>query len=55
MNTGNAKVSYEQDIKPLFRARDVTAMRNAAGWDLHRYEDVKANATKKMIFERKSR
>lgn len=37
---------FEEDIKPLFRPRDVTVMRNVAGFDLSKYEDVKANADK---------
>lgn len=43
---------FSQDIKPLFRPRDVNAMRNFGGFDLHAYEDVKANA--KSILERLS-
>lgn len=35
-------LSYESDIKPLFRDSDVEAM--LAWFDLSEYEDVKANA-----------
>lgn len=42
---------FEADIKPLFRTRDVTCMR-FAGFDLHNYDDVKANAS--TIYERLS-
>jgi hypothetical protein len=42
--------SFEEDIKPLFRPRDVNVMRNVAGFDLSKYEDVKANVDR--IFER---
>lgn len=36
---------FEADIKPLFRNRDVIAMKSIAGFDLHKYEDVKSNAS----------
>lgn len=42
--------SFVIDIKPKFRPRDVNIMRAIGGFDLHVYEDVKANAQK--IFER---
>jgi len=35
---------FAQDIKPLFRDRDVVVMQAVAGFNLHKYEDVKANA-----------
>jgi hypothetical protein len=35
---------FAADIRPLFRARDVNAMKVFAGFDLHDYDDVKANA-----------
>jgi hypothetical protein len=40
---GQARIrpSFEQEIKPLFRQRDVRAM--AFAFDLHGYEDVVAN------------
>jgi hypothetical protein len=44
MSGTNVTLSFERDIKGLFRTRDVTAMKNVAGFDLHKYEDVKANA-----------
>jgi hypothetical protein len=40
--------SFERDIKPLFREDDVFAMEYI--FDLHSYEDVKANA--EGIYER---
>lgn len=45
-----AALSFEADIKPMFRPRDVNAMRAAASFDLHAYEDVKARAA--LISER---
>jgi hypothetical protein len=45
--TGNDKTpKFEEDIKPLFRERDVIVMQAVAGFNLHKYEDVKANADK---------
>jgi hypothetical protein len=35
-------VGFEQDIRPLFRDRDVRSMRSS--FDLSSYEDVRANA-----------
>ena len=35
-------VSFEADVRPLFRERDVAAMR--AFFDLSSYDDVRANA-----------
>ena len=35
-------VSYERDIRPLFRERDVSSMSMA--FDLASYDDVRANA-----------
>jgi hypothetical protein len=43
-------VGYERDIRPLFRPRDVGAMRRS--FDLSSYSDVRANADK--ILERLS-
>ncbi|HEX8165423.1 MAG TPA: hypothetical protein VF601_06490 [Beijerinckiaceae bacterium] len=37
---------FEEDIRPLFRPRDINSMRNVAGFDLSKYEDVKVNADK---------
>ncbi len=45
-----AALSFEADIKPMFRPRDVNAMRAAAGFDLHNYEDVRSRAA--LISER---
>ena len=36
--------SFELDIKPLFRERDVIVMQAIRGFNLHNYEDVKTNA-----------
>lgn len=36
--------SFEQDIKPLFRDRDVAMMEAVGGFNLHRYADVKEHA-----------
>ena len=44
-------LSFEADIKNLFRAvPDVSVMLNVAGFDLHKFEDVRDNAER--IFER---
>jgi hypothetical protein len=40
--SGNGKVGFEADIKPLFRGKDRDAMRRA--FDLWSYPDVVANA-----------
>jgi hypothetical protein len=37
---------FAQDIKPLFRERDVIIMQAIKGFNLHKYEDVKVNAEK---------
>jgi hypothetical protein len=37
-------ISYATDIKPLFRIRDINAMRNFGGFDLSKYADVVAHA-----------
>ncbi len=42
--------SFATDIRSLFRPRDVNVMRAIGGFDLHSYDDVKANAQK--IFDR---
>jgi hypothetical protein len=38
-----ATVSYERDIRPLFREKDVSSMSKA--FNLASYEDVRANAS----------
>ena len=43
-----SNISFETDIKPLFRYKDINAMRNR--FDLSNYEDVKNNAS--AIYER---
>jgi hypothetical protein len=48
MTDGNETVSYEQDIKPLFRPEDQESM--AWAFDLSSYDDVKEHAS--AIFER---
>jgi hypothetical protein len=40
--------SFEHDIKPLFRSKDVESMSNA--FDLSSYEDVRTNAER--IYDR---
>ena len=41
MSTGEAELlSFEQDIKPLFRERDRGAMQSVAKFDLWSHEDV---------------
>jgi hypothetical protein len=42
------RVSYERDIRPLFRERDVNSMSFA--FDLASYDDVRGNA--QAIYER---
>lgn len=37
-------LSFEADIKPKFRTRDVVCMKAVSGFDLHNYEDVKRKA-----------
>ena len=37
-------LSFAQDIRPLFRDSDVEEMRDVAGFDLSKYEDVRARA-----------
>jgi hypothetical protein len=41
-----ATPSFETDIKPLFRSRDVRSMQQIKGWRLDVYDDVKKNAAK---------
>jgi hypothetical protein len=41
-STGDGTVSYERDIKPLFRDRDRESM--LSHFDLWSYHDVRANA-----------
>jgi hypothetical protein len=48
MTDGNETVSYEQDIKPLFRPEDQESM--AWAFDLSSYGDVKEHAS--AILER---
>lgn len=42
MNEYSESVSFEADIRPLFRQRDINAMKSH--FDLSLYDDVKANA-----------
>jgi hypothetical protein len=43
--TENAEgVSFDQDIKPLFRERDRDSMIRVSNFDLWSYEDVRDNA-----------
>jgi hypothetical protein len=50
MESPASAVSFESDVRPLFRERDQRSMRNA--FDLWSYDDVKANAS--AILERVS-
>ena len=38
------KLSFDADVKPLFRANDISSMKRAAGFDLSNYADVNAHA-----------
>jgi hypothetical protein len=46
METGNTagQLSFERDVKPLFRERDRGAMLNVAKFDLWEHDDVVAHA-----------
>jgi NADPH-dependent 2,4-dienoyl-CoA reductase/sulfur reductase-like enzyme len=46
------KLSFAEDIAPLFREMDVEEMKDISNFDLSNYEDVKARAN--IIFERLS-
>jgi hypothetical protein len=37
-------VAFAADIKPLFRTRDINAMKNFGGFDLSKYDDVVSHA-----------
>jgi hypothetical protein len=37
-------VSFATDIRPLFRVRDVNAMKNFGGFDLSKFDDVVTHA-----------
>jgi hypothetical protein len=39
-----AKLSFAHDIQPMFREKDIQAMKDASNFDLSKYEDVKARA-----------
>jgi len=45
-------LSFAQDIRPLFRDKDVIEMKDVANFDLSKYDDVRAHATD--IYERVS-
>ena len=36
--------SFERDIRPLFRERDIISMQDFGGFDLSSYDDAKARA-----------
>ena len=36
--------SFAQDIRPMFREKDIDKMKEIADFDLSKYEDVRANA-----------
>lgn len=38
------ELSFEEDIKPMFREKDVEEMKEIANFDLSAYEDVSENA-----------
>jgi hypothetical protein len=42
MSTTESAVSFESDIKPLFRERDRESMMRVAQFDLWSYDDVRA-------------
>ena len=42
--SANAPVSFAQDIRPLFREKDVSSMKKARGFDLSNYSDVASRA-----------
>lgn len=44
MTAVDGNVSFATDIRPLFRPKDVTAMKNFGGFDLSTYADVSAYA-----------
>ncbi len=44
METREQQVSFDRDIRPLFRPLDVDSMQHA--FDLSSYEDVRTNADK---------
>jgi NADPH-dependent 2,4-dienoyl-CoA reductase/sulfur reductase-like enzyme len=39
-----AELSFKQDIRPLFRDKDIEEMKDISGYDLSKYEDVKPRA-----------
>lgn len=39
-----APLSFEEDIDPLFREKDIEEMKDVAGFDLSDYDDVRENA-----------
>jgi hypothetical protein len=40
-----AMISFDVDIRPLFRDRDVNSMKSIGGFDLSKYEDVKERSS----------
>jgi len=44
MNAGENIVSFATDIRPLFRPKDVSAMKNFGGFDLSKHADVSTYA-----------
>ena len=47
---GHEQLSFERDVRPLFRERDRGSMRDVAGFDLWAREDVVEHST--AILER---
>lgn len=41
MATAESSVSYERDVKPLFRERDRNCMTSIRHFDLYSYDDVR--------------
>ena len=37
-------ITYENDIRPLFRMFDISSMKREGGFDLSKYDDVKREA-----------
>ena len=40
-----AQLRFAQDIRPMFREKDIQAMKHVANFDLSKFEDVRAHAT----------
>lgn len=40
-----AQLRFGQDIRPMFREKDIQAMKGVANFDLSKFEDVRTHAT----------